>query len=536
MRAGDAQAGARPAGAVGAGAGRDRARAGRARRRRPAGRVVLPGPPGELQPMWAEARWRPRPCARARARGHVEQRIMRAVRGAGVRARADCCARLRLDARRASRSRPACGAASSRSRPCSRRAAGRLRRVRGGACVERHGDDACSRATGRRSTRSSRGCCSGRRCDGGGRRVVHRRADGGAADRPAGLVGVRAGRRRRRTRTRRRWRTPACRPALIERDGAVSPEVADALADGRRGAVRRPTSASASPASPARAAGRRRSRSGWSASAWRGAAGDADRADAAAAGRPRDGPRPHDHRGDAPAAAAAARGRSGRGGVTRRRAARSAPVRRARAARGGPRRAGRVPRRGGGPGRLAAGRRPRRCTSRSRSSAAARRAMSPAIDEVLRRARPARRRGSRSARRCCSRRAAPACCAPARGSGRHARRRSRRASSDGLAAAGRLHAREAPVPRPRHRRPPAPARAAPRSVDVAPEPLEFVGEALTLFVSRLHPHGARYEPLVRLETALTRDASRHASRETCPVPSVLPSNAVEFRPMQTQTR
>jgi 2'-5' RNA ligase len=38
----------------------------------------------------------------------------------------------------------------------------------------------------------------------------------------------------------------------------------------------------------------------------------------------------------------------------------------------------------------------------------------------------------------------------------------------------------------------------PRSVEAAPEPLEFRGEALTLFVSRLHPHGARYEPLVRV--------------------------------------
>jgi RNA 2',3'-cyclic 3'-phosphodiesterase len=71
--------------------------------------------------------------------------------------------------------------------------------------------------------------------------------------------------------------------------------------------------------------------------------------------------------------------------------------------------------------------------------------------------------------------------------------------SDGLAAAGvytpekrpfRAHATVARL-RPRAR--------APRSVDAAPEPLEFHGEALTLFVSRLHPHGARYEPLVRLE-------------------------------------
>jgi RNA 2',3'-cyclic 3'-phosphodiesterase len=71
--------------------------------------------------------------------------------------------------------------------------------------------------------------------------------------------------------------------------------------------------------------------------------------------------------------------------------------------------------------------------------------------------------------------------------------------SAGLAAAGvytpekrpfRAHATVARL-RPRAR--------APRSVDAAPAPLEFHGEALTLFVSRLHPSGARYEPLVRLE-------------------------------------
>ena len=43
-----------------------------------------------------------------------------------------------------------------------------------------------------------------------------------------------------------------------------------------------------------------------------------------------------------------------------------------------------------------------------------------------------------------------------------------------------------------------PARAAPRSVSEAPEPLEFAGGPLTLFESRLHPHGARYEPLTRV--------------------------------------
>ena len=74
--------------------------------------------------------------------------------------------------------------------------------------------------------------------------------------------------------------------------------------------------------------------------------------------------------------------------------------------------------------------------------------------------------------------------------------------SDGLAAAGvytpekrpyRAHATVARL-RPRAR--------APRSIDIDPEPLEFAGEALTLFESRLHPRGACYEPLVRLTLAL----------------------------------
>jgi 2'-5' RNA ligase len=35
----------------------------------------------------------------------------------------------------------------------------------------------------------------------------------------------------------------------------------------------------------------------------------------------------------------------------------------------------------------------------------------------------------------------------------------------------------------------------PRSSPLAVEPLEFAGRALTLYVSRLHPSGARYDPL-----------------------------------------
>jgi RNA 2',3'-cyclic 3'-phosphodiesterase len=43
-----------------------------------------------------------------------------------------------------------------------------------------------------------------------------------------------------------------------------------------------------------------------------------------------------------------------------------------------------------------------------------------------------------------------------------------------------------------------PRARAPRAVDAAPEPLTFAGGPLTLFESRLHPHGARYEPLARV--------------------------------------
>jgi RNA 2',3'-cyclic 3'-phosphodiesterase len=70
--------------------------------------------------------------------------------------------------------------------------------------------------------------------------------------------------------------------------------------------------------------------------------------------------------------------------------------------------------------------------------------------------------------------------------------------SDGLAAAGvyvpekrpfRAHATVARL---------RPGRRPPREVSAAPEPLELHGDALTLFVSRLHPHGARYEALARV--------------------------------------
>jgi 2'-5' RNA ligase len=43
-----------------------------------------------------------------------------------------------------------------------------------------------------------------------------------------------------------------------------------------------------------------------------------------------------------------------------------------------------------------------------------------------------------------------------------------------------------------------PSARAPRSLEAAPEPVAFLGEALTLYESRLHPSGARYEPRVRI--------------------------------------
>lgn len=42
------------------------------------------------------------------------------------------------------------------------------------------------------------------------------------------------------------------------------------------------------------------------------------------------------------------------------------------------------------------------------------------------------------------------------------------------------------------------ARAPRGPLDVAPEPVAFPGEALTLYASHLHPSGARYEPLARV--------------------------------------
>ena len=92
-------------------------------------------------------------------------------------------------------------------------------------------------------------------------RVLHRRAAGRAADRAARFVGLGAGRRRPPTRTRPRSSCSASRPTSspstarsAPRWRSPSPRV--------RGRGSAPMSASGSPGSPARAGGRRRSRSG----------------------------------------------------------------------------------------------------------------------------------------------------------------------------------------------------------------------------------------------------------------------------------
>ena len=61
----------------------------------------------------------------------------------------------------------------------------------------------------------------------------------------------------------------------------------------------------------------------------------------------------------------------------------------------------------------------------------------------------------------------------------------------------------------------------PRAAALEPEPLAFAGRAVTLYVSRLHPSGARYEPLA------SRVAERRltASAQTVDAPAGRPSSA-----------
>ena len=216
--------------------------------RRPAGRghagptvVVLPGPPRELQPMWETALQTDALRAVLAGAGELRQADRAPVRHPGVGDR-------RLAA---SRSRPR-GSISRRARdhhlPAPRRDRGRHRfapdaegdydALRGGACPSATATR-CSPATARRSTSRSPRCCSARRRGRRHRGVVHRRADRRSADRAGGLVGLRARRADRllqRGQDGARGRRPGADRA---RHGAVSVEVAEALADGARDAPRR---------------------------------------------------------------------------------------------------------------------------------------------------------------------------------------------------------------------------------------------------------------------------------------------------------
>ena len=149
----------------------------------------------------------------------------------------------------------------------------------------------CSPTTARRSTRSSRGCSPGstiataESCTGG--LMAGRLTDlaGSSAYVLGGLVVY----------------SNEAKTALAGVAGGVDRGARRGLAGGRHGAVGRravarwaPTSASGSPASPARAAARPRSRSAPSAS--RSRRRRRRGAHRAPAGRPRRRPRPHDHR------------------------------------------------------------------------------------------------------------------------------------------------------------------------------------------------------------------------------------------------
>ena len=146
----------------------------------------------------------------------------------------------------------------------------------------------------------------------------------------------------------------------------------------------------------------------------------------------------------------------------RRGAARHARVPRARPAGG---------RRGRVPAVLERGRRRRRALALGAAAAAPAAAPARAVRGAA--------RSRRRARRAAGARQSPGSRPPAS----TRRRRGRSGRTPRSRGCGRAPGRRA-------RRPPA-----------APQPLAFHGEALTLYRSRLHPHGARYEPLVRVALA-----------------------------------
>ena len=195
--------------------------------------VVLPGPPRELQPMWEDARGTE--AFRAAVAGATEyrQRILRlfgipeseiaatlrVIEEEGVpidRLEITTCLR-RGEIEIATRWEPADEDVYARLRATHPRAPRPVLFSDDGSTIDEQVAGPASRAAG-----AHRG--------GGG--VVHRRPDGRAPDRPRRVLGVRAGRASRPTPTRPSATSSGCPAELIERHGAVSPEVAAALADG----------------------------------------------------------------------------------------------------------------------------------------------------------------------------------------------------------------------------------------------------------------------------------------------------------------
>ena len=227
--------------------------------------VLLPGPPRELQPMFDAL------CAGPlRARAGAERlhgRDLFVDRTRRVARRGDRRSRSTRDG--ATRTPPIETTILAtpgqielhltlRDRGCGAGAPARLARAR---------DELAARA--RRATssaptaarwRKSSATCSRARADDRGRGVVHRRAVDVAADRRARQLRVRARRRRRYSNEAKTELLGVSRRA-DRAHGAVSEPVAVAMADGIRDAHRRRRGGRRSPASPVRAAARRRSRS-----------------------------------------------------------------------------------------------------------------------------------------------------------------------------------------------------------------------------------------------------------------------------------
>ena len=204
--------------------------------------VVLPGPPRELQPMWARRRRDGRAARRARA-----------ARPSTASARCAC------SASPSPRSPRRCAWPSARASSSSALEVTTCLKRGEVEVVTRYEPDAedglralrrrwspsatptrCSPTTARTVDELVAALLRGE--DGGGRtvadgRVVHRRAAGGAPDRPAGLLRLLRGAIVAYSNEAKA--TLAGVPAeLIERHGAVSAEVAEALADGARAAPR----------------------------------------------------------------------------------------------------------------------------------------------------------------------------------------------------------------------------------------------------------------------------------------------------------